>query len=215
MIRRDDLQYRSLILYQDTDLDCFSEDAVLLANFVRGNARDRIVELGAGNGVISVLAAAKTGASCTGVEAQQAQCALARRSAAENGQQIDFLCMDVTDAPAALGHGRFTAAVMNPPYFSVGPESANPSRAVARHGATEALGAFLLAAFLLLTNGGRLYLIYPASQLATLFSALRAHRLEPKRVRVAVMTAGRVPTRILVEAKKGARPGLVWDPVSE
>ena len=215
MIRRDDLQYQSLLLYQDTDLDCFSEDAVLLANFVQGNARDRIVELGAGNGVVSVLVAAKTGACCTGVEAQQAQCALARRSASENGQQIDFLCMDVADAPAALGHGRFTAAVMNPPYFSVGPASVNPSRAIARHGATEALDAFLQAAFLLLRNGGRLYLIYPASQLATLFAALRAHRLEPKRARVAVMTALRVPSRMLIEAKKGARPGLVWEPIAE
>ena len=215
MIRRDDLQYQSLLLYQDTDLDCFSEDAVLLANFVQGNARDRIVELGAGNGVVSILAAAKTGARFTGVELQPAQCALARRSILENGQDVDFLCMDVADAPAALGHGRFTAAVMNPPYFCAGPASTNGSRAAARHGAAEALDAFLAAAFLLLTNGGRLYLIYPASQLSTLFAALRPHRLEPKRVQIAATDARRVPTRMLVEAKKGGRPGLVWERLPE
>ena len=36
MIRLDDLQFNGLKLYQDTELDRFSEDAVMLANFLRG-----------------------------------------------------------------------------------------------------------------------------------------------------------------------------------
>lgn len=215
MIRCDDLQYEGLRLYQDTALDCMSEDAVLLANYIKGSAKDRIVELGAGNGAVSILAAAKTGARFTGVELQPRQCALARRSAAENGQAIDFLCMDVADAPARLGHGTFCAAVMNPPYFSAGDESENVSRAKARHGGDAALDTFLASAFLLLKNGGRLYMIYPASRLDTLLFALAAHRFAAKRLRIAACDAARAPARILVEARKDGRPGLVWDPLPD
>ena len=213
MIRRDDLQYEGLILYQDDALDCMSEDAVLLANFIKGNAGDRIVELGAGNGAVCILTAAKTGARFTGVELQQAQCELARRSALENGQEIEFLCMDALDAPARLGHGAFSAAALNPPYFCGGTNK-NPSRAAARHCESKLLDRFLTAAFLLLKNGGRLYVVYPAAGLAELFCALRAHRLEPKRASIAALNARRATSRILVEAKKDGRPGLVWESLS-
>lgn len=214
MIRRDDLEYRGLILYQDTALSCFSEDAVLLANYVSASPADRAVDLGAGNGIISILAGAKTGARFTGVEIQEAQCALARRSAAENGQAIEFFHMDVRDAPAALGHGTFTIAVSNPPYYHTGSPSGNPSRAAALHDAGDTLDAFLAAAFLLLQNGGNLYLIYPATQIADLFTSLRAHRLEPKRIRIAAVNSERVPARFLLTAKKNGKPGLVWEPFS-
>ena len=90
MIRRDDLQYEGLILYQDTEKYCFSEDAVLLANFVRISSNSRALDLGTGNGVIAVLAEKKTSAHFCGIDIQQEQIQLARRSAQENGQEIDF-----------------------------------------------------------------------------------------------------------------------------
>ena len=212
MIRSDDLQYHGLILYQDTALPCFSEDAVLLARFLTLTPRDTVADLGAGNGVISILGAGITGASFTCIERQEALCALARRSIAENGQEIAVHQMDVSDAPSSLGHGTFTAAVMNPPYFAAGDQSPLASRAAARHDeGHEALEAFLGAAFLLLKNGGRLFCCYPASDAVTLFCALRRHRLEPKRLRPAAPSRDGKPRRLLVMAKKDGGPGLVWD----
>lgn len=191
---------------------CFSQDAVLLANFLRLGPGDSAVDLGAGNGVVSILGQAKTGAAFAGVEKQPALCELARRSAALNGQSIPFHCMDVADAPHALGCGAFTAAVLNPPYFSAGDLSQNASRADARHGADTLLHDFLLAASLLVKNGGRVFVCYPAAQLVDLLCALRAARLEPKRMRLAMVNAAGAPTRVLAEAKKNARPGLVLEP---
>lgn len=105
MIRLDDLQYEGLRLYQDTEADCFSLDAVKLANFMRFTPRDRVIDLGAGNGVLSVLGAAKTGAAFTGIDRQESQIALAVRSAALNGQSILFHVMDVADAPPLSATG--------------------------------------------------------------------------------------------------------------
>ena len=58
--RLDDLQCNNLKILQYTDGYCFSSDAILLANSVRCNSGDTIVDFGCGNGVISLLLTAKT-----------------------------------------------------------------------------------------------------------------------------------------------------------
>ncbi len=211
MVRTDDLQFQGLRILQDTAQACFSEDAVLLCNFLKLTAADRVVDLGAGNGIVSILGQGKTGAAFTGVEKQEYLTQLASQSAALNGQDIRFLCMDVCDAPFKLGHGRFTAAVMNPPYFAAGEAGGNASRAMARHAAPGTTDDFLKAAFLLLNNGGKLFCCYPAAQLADLLCALRANRLEPKRCQMVMPTAADAPKRVLIEAKKDGKPGIAWE----
>ena len=58
--RLDDLQFHGLKLLQDTTLYSFTSDAVVLANFLRIKKNEMAVEIGAGNGVISILATHKT-----------------------------------------------------------------------------------------------------------------------------------------------------------
>lgn len=215
MRRTDDLQYRGLVLLQDTELPCFSEDSVRLVNFLRLRERDRVIDLGSGSGLLSVLGQGKTGAAFVGVEKQAALVALAKESAAINGQEIPFYEMDVADAPAFFGHGSFTAAVTNPPYFTAGPVSAEENRAAARHGDAETLSVFFRAAFLLLNNGGKLFACYPAERMCDLFCALRSARLEPKRAALVAPSAGKAPRLILVEAQKDAKPGIRWETTAD
>lgn len=212
MERTDDLQYDGLILYQDSAYARFGADALKLCAFLRLKPADRVVELGSGTGVVCVLGERKTGARFTGVERQTRLVELAQKSARQNGQEIRFVEADAAEAPELLGHGTFTAAVMNPPYFSSGEPSPNPSVAAARHGAAHAREVFFTAAFQLLNNGGRLFLIYPADALADLLTALRAHRFEPKRMRFLYAKPGAPARRVLVEAKKLGRPGLTVEP---
>lgn len=208
MERLDDLQHKGLMLYQDTDCERFNADALWLLSFLRLGAKDTVVELGSGTGVICVLGADNTGAQFTGVERQERLVELAQKSAAKNGQQIRFVCADVSDAPALLGHGAFSAAVMNPPYFTSGEPSGNLSRSLTRHDAGNSLTGFLSAANALLKNGGKLFLIYPAGALSELFAALQQHQLEPKRMRFVYAKTGKEALRVLIEAKKGGKPGL-------
>lgn len=206
MERIDDLQFQGLHIIQDDDCACFTEDAVLLANYLRLSPRDRAIDLGCGNGLLCILGAGKTGARFCGVDAQARLIVLARRSARMNGQAIDFYEMDVMDAPGFFGHGAFTAVVTNPPYFSADGAGENESRARARHGSADTLDRFLTAAFLLLKNGGRLFLCWPAEGLTDILSALRAQRLEPKRM---TLVCGRNKPRLaLIEAKKLGKSGL-------
>lgn len=212
MERVDDLQHNGLVLYQDSDYACFNADALLLTGFLRLTRRDSVVELGSGTGVVCVLGADNTKAQFCGIERQARLVALAQKSATQNGQQIRFLCADIADAPELLGRGTFTAAVMNPPYFTSGEESPNRSRSISRHDAGDTLGLFLRTAFQLLNNGGRLFLIYPADALVDLMQALRAERLEPKRMRLIYADGRDCALRVLIEAKKLAKPGLIIEP---
>ncbi|MEA4871159.1 MAG: methyltransferase [Christensenella sp.] len=212
MERMDDLQHNGLVLYQDTDYACFNADALLLTGFLRLTQRDTVAELGSGTGVVCVLGADNTGARFTGVERQACLVELAQKSVAKNGQEIRFLCADVADAPELLGRGAFSAVVMNPPYFTSGEESPNRSRSAARHDDGDTLRLFLRAAFQLLNNGGRLFAIYPADALATLINALCTERLEPKRMRPVYSGGQKNALRVLVEAKKHAKPGLMIEP---
>ena len=68
--RLDDLQFGGLMLIQRADAYCFTSDAVLLANSVAVSSGDKVADLGAGSGIISVIIAAKRGANVTAAEFQ-------------------------------------------------------------------------------------------------------------------------------------------------
>lgn len=212
MERLDDLQHNGLMLYQDTECERFSADALWLCSFLRAGAKDDVVELGSGSGVVCILGADNTGARFTGVERQQRMAALAQKSAAYNHQEIRFVCADVSEAPSLLGRGAFTVAVMNPPYFTSGEMSGNESRGLARHDAGDTLKIFLDSAFALLKNGGKLFIIYPAGALAELFDALKSARFAPKRMKLVYTQPDGNALRVLIEAKKLGKDGLIVEP---
>ncbi len=203
-MRWESLRYEHYGIYQDEALGRFTEDPVRLVRFLRAKPNERAVDLGTGNGIIPLYANALYGCPFAGLDLDGAQLDLARLSAERNGQDVPFYELDVSEAPKALGRGRFDLVTMNPPYYTQASAGEDPQRARQRHG--DRLGDFLAAAFQLLDNGGRLCLCYRAEGLIDLFSLLRQNRLEPKRMEL-IERGGRVKT-VLVEAKKLARPGM-------
>lgn len=191
-------------IFQDDALGCFNEDAIALVHFATLHSHDRVLDLGTGNGVLCLYAQALYGGDYVGIDQDAAQIALAVRSAAQNGQVIDFRVLSAADAPAALGHGNFTRVLMNPPYFTDGDCGAH---AKARHAAPDLLATWCNFAFLLLKNGGTLTMCYPSDRLAESFRALDAARFAPKRMRL--LHRNGVARLALIEAKKLGGDGLV------
>ena len=70
--RVDDLLVNGLKIIQNPNAFCFGCDAVEIANFVSGGAKDYAVDLGSGTGIITILLAGKKGIRTTGVEIQPA-----------------------------------------------------------------------------------------------------------------------------------------------
>jgi tRNA1Val (adenine37-N6)-methyltransferase len=185
----------------------FSIDSILLGRFVRVRKRDRVLELGAGCGVISVMIAALwLPSEVVAVEIQPDVAAIAERNAALN--QLDSIRVISADLRArrieGLAPASFDVVVANPPYRALGSgrRSPNPGRRVAREERAATLADFVAAAKRFAANGAKVAFVFDASRSAELLRCLAAHSLEPKRIRFVHPRADAPAATILVEARK-------------
>lgn len=189
----------------------FTLDSILLADFCRIRPRSRVLELGAGTGIVSLLLAKKhPGASITAVEIQEEIADLCRWNAQVNGlgDRMTVIEDDIARARKAFRSGSFDAIVANPPYTGPGAGRQSPltSRRIAREGGGATLAVWLRTASLL-KNKGRFFLIYPAPRTAELSTLLRKHQLEPKRLRFIHPKADHNASLVLVEAVRSGAAG--------
>lgn len=195
----------------------FSVDALLLAHFVRLGTKDRLLELGAGSGVISLILARRWRCEgVVGVEIQGDLHEMARRSAALNGlaDRVRMVHGDVRDIGRFLAAQSFDVVVFNPPYRKIRSGRLNPDdqKARARHEIAGRIEDFLKAAAWALKTAGRVFAICPASRTAELFDRMRAFRLEPKRVTVVYSYATSEGEFVLAEGRKGGREAVKFLP---
>jgi tRNA1Val (adenine37-N6)-methyltransferase len=210
----DDLRLGGLKIIQKRHGYRFSLDPILLCRFAQGAEVEAAIDLGTGSGVIPlVLARISAATRIVGVELQAGLADRARRSVELNGLagRVEIVEGDVRTRSRELGAGRFDLVLSNPPFRQGGTGRIAPEaeRAAARHELAGGLADFLRAAALLLRPGGRCCLIYLAERLTDLLVESRAAGLEPKRLRLVQSRCGEAARLVLVEARKGGRPGLV------
>ncbi len=195
-----------------------STDSVLLADFVRTAGAARGIDLGCGSGILPLLLLDRSDTlHMTGLEldADAARCA---RDNLERGGLADrcrILTGDIRRHRELFPAGSFDLAVSNPPYYAAGSGqlSPDPAWAAARSETSCSLEELCAAAAYLLQSGGRLFLVHKPERLAELLCAMSAHRLEPKRLRLVCHRADSAPSLVLVEGRRGGRPGLTVEPV--
>jgi tRNA1Val (adenine37-N6)-methyltransferase len=202
-----------LILTQPERGYRFSLDPFLLAAFSRPGRGERILELGAGVGVIAlVLARRNPTVRVTGIELQAdlARYAAANARANALASRCAFIRGDLRQAPRYLPPEHFHRVVANPPYRRMGAGATPPDegRAAARQDVTFTLADLARTAAALLRFSGALDLIHPAERLPEICRTLGAAGLEPKRLRLVAPFEGSAPRLCLLSALKGGRPGL-------
>lgn len=209
----EDLQFDGLKIIRDTRGFTYGTDSVLLYNFVHARENEHLLDLCAGTGILSILINGKTKAHMTAVEINESLCDTLRRTVQMNGQEegIRVVCADLREKSAELTAGGYDAVVCNPPYFASGTKSEVEQRRISTHQDTCTLYDVSACAKLLLKNGGRLYLVYPASLLCEAVHALKENGIEPKRIQMVFTRRNTPPHVALIEAKKGGRTGLIWE----
>lgn len=204
---------RNIKLYQNKNGYRFSVDALLLSSFVNVKRAEKIVDMGAGSGIIGLLLAARyTDSAVVLIELQQALSRLAEKNAELNKMdaKVKVICADIKDVPALMEPMSCDVAVSNPPFRkeNSGRLSVGEERAVARHEIKLRLPVLVEAASYLLKARGRFFMIYHPERILELMDILRSNRLEPKRMRF-VYNDTRSPSKIvMVESAKEGRPGL-------
>ncbi|HNV34594.1 MAG TPA: tRNA1(Val) (adenine(37)-N6)-methyltransferase [Bacillota bacterium] len=215
--RIDDLQRSGLRIIQDPKGNRFSTDAVLLSSYCRAKRSDRVVDLGTGTGILTLLVWAKWHPrSITGIELDPPTADMASRSVKLNGLEghIRILGGDLKDAAALLGKASFTLAISNPPYIKHGGglEGDSGARALARHEIGCTFDDVAKAASELLVPAGRFALVHRPDRLADIICSLRSWGLEPKNMRMVHTRASEPPVLVLVTSVKGASAGLKIGP---
>ena len=195
----------------------FSVDSVLLARFAAARSRDRVLELGAGCGVIAmIIAATANPRQIVAIEIQPEMAELAKRNARANGfENLDCICADLRARRIPeVSPASFDLVVANPPFHArnAGQESPDRSRRLARGGAGASMVEFVAAARRHVRNGGRVAMVFAASRSAELISTLREHRLEPKRIRFVHPRVGLPAASVLLEARANGGVEVVVAP---
>lgn len=191
----------------------FSVDAVLLAHFLTPEPGARILDLGAGCGVISLILAHRyPTVSLAALEVQPRLAEVIRRNVVLNtlADRVTVVEGDCRRIATLLPRGSFDRVVANPPYHQTGSGRHHPAseRSKARHEILGGISEMARAAAFALKAGGRAAFVYPAARRATLFDALRENGLAPKRQRLVHPWPGAAPRLVLVEAVKDGGEGL-------
>lgn len=189
-------------------------DPVFLAAAIDAKSGQTALELGCGVGVASLCLAARVpGLHVTGLEVQPAYADLARRNAARNDLPFDVIEGDLTRPPEVLKAQSFHHVLANPPYYRT-PDStgaADPGRDIAHRELSADLAEFIDAGLRRLRPGGWLTLIQRTDRLPEMLAALTG-RAGDMRILPLCARSGRVASRVILRARKGAKAPLILYP---
>ena len=153
-----------LFLYQSEEGYRFTEDALRVAAFCAVREKEKVLDLGCGNGIILLLLyAEEKELSLCGIELREEAYRLAVLNMKENGVDAEIIKGDAMNASAFFKPESFDRVVVNPPYFPVDrcrlPQ--NPEIAAAKTELYWSAEAMFREAFALLKAKGEISLIYP------------------------------------------------------
>lgn len=206
-------------IFQDTNGFLFGIDAVLLYDFAKKSLKkdDFVVDLCSGNAVVPLLLEKNIlNGKILGVEIQKSSFMLAQKSIKLNNLQekIDFLNEDLKNIHLYIKKHSVNFVTCNPPYMILkhGKQNFADEKAIARHEIFCKLEDIITAADFLLKTHGVFCMIHRPFRLPEIFSCLKCHNFEPKRMKLVFPFIDKQPNLVLIEARKNAKPELKIEP---
>ncbi len=189
-----------------------STDSMALSHFVKLSKNARVLDLGSGCGTLGLLlCAANPDCSITGMEWDAQAHAAALGNIRRNGltTRMESICADLRSVSEKFSAGSFSCCVSNPPYFSGGP--ASRSAPLARREDICSLAELFQVAGWALKYGGDFFLVHRPERLGELIVRGSDVNLEAKRLCLLRHREGGPVSLILLQFRKGAKPGLAWE----
>ena len=164
------------------------------------------IDIGCSSGVIPILLAVNTDIShITGVEIDADSARSARENVERNGldERIEIINSDYRELP---GNRSFDIVVSNPPYIKMGHgrKSADDKRMIARYEKFGNLKELIKVSDRLLSDIGRLFLVFPMLRRAELSGELESVNLTAVRVEgLYVDEVSRTQKLFMIEVERG------------
>ena len=198
----------SIIVYQPKKGFRFGIDSILLAHFLNLKPQDLVLEVGAGSGIISLIALKRfPKAKIFALELESIFIECLKRNILENKLQEKLFIIKGDIKTPLFKSGIFDVIFSNPPYFKSksGRKSPYEIENIARRDIEFELDEFLKKVSSLLKNKGKFYLVFTALRLAELIYLLKKNKLEPKLLRLVYSYPGSEAKLVLLLAVKNAK----------
>ena len=189
-----------------------STDSIALSHFVRLPRSAKVLDLGSGCGTLGLLLCAEDAHCCvTGIELDEN----AHRTALENASRnqldgrLQSICADLTTLSEFIAPGSFSCCVSNPPYFTAGPASG--SVPLARREDRCSMQQLFDAAAWAVKYGGDFFLVHRPERLGEIIACASRVNMEAKRLCLLRHAPSSPVSLVLVQCRKGAKPGLIWE----
>jgi tRNA1(Val) A37 N6-methylase TrmN6 len=162
----------------------FSVDAPLLADIIQTKTSDELLELGAGNGIVSLLLSIKPFHHIIALEIQESLADIARRNVKLNNLEGKITVIQ-EDLCAFQPGKRFDVIFSNPPYIKKLGGHLSPSleKSVAKHELKCDIFDIMQKTAELLKKEGRAYFIYPIKRREDFTQAVSKYKLRSKTLR--------------------------------
>jgi len=191
-----------------------STDSMVLAHFIRLPRQASVLDLGSGCGTLGLLLCGKDDCChVTGVELEEKAHLEALENIRRNrlDARVESICADLRSVSERFSPGSFSCCVSNPPYFSGG--AASQSLPLARQELSCTPDDLFACGSRLLKFGGDFFLVHKPERLAQLITTAAKYDLEAKRLRLVRHREGAPVNLILLQLRKGAKPGLAWEEI--
>lgn len=185
-------------------------DGCLLGAWFDIEDSKRILDIGAGTGLISIMAAQRCNAKITGIEIDAAAAARAVENVKNSpwSERIEIINSDLR----IFGTEElFDTIVSNPPYFANSLKCNNTQRTLARHNDTLSPSLFFAKAKELLASNGKVSLILPTELLKEWEQEAIFKGFTPARITNVQTTPQKTPKRTLVEFQQNSGKVLKED----
>ncbi len=186
-------------------------DGVLLGAWADIEDCQTVLDVGTGCGLIALMAAQRNHkAIVTAIDIDVE----AVKEASENVEnsifkdRVEVINKSLLDFSDCCTH-RFDAIITNPPFFADGLLSPDRARANARHAYSMPYKEIFKAANLLLTENGKLSIIYPITQRDILVGEAQLNELFVIRETVILPTPKSLPKRVLLEFSRLPSPNVI------
>ena len=215
--RIDDLEFKGLKIIQNEKGFCFGIDSVLLSDFAKNIKKgSKVLDLGTGTGIISILLCGKTELKkVIGVELQEEVADMANRSSILNNLENRFQVLNenILNLNKLYKKQTFDVIVTNPPYKKkdTGIINEDEKKIISRHEITANLEDFIKSSKDLLKDKGEFYMVHRPERLVDILSLLRKYKIEPKEIRFVFSNKNKEPKLVLIKGIKNAKPFLKID----